>query len=122
MKYLKQFGIILFINFIAIIINKTLISLIPATVIGMLLLFLLLNMKVIKLDNIKEFSDFMLMNLAFFFIPPGVTLIKTWDILKLNLGKILFVVIITTFITMVVTGLTVDFIIKWRGKNGKSIK
>ena len=122
MKYLKQFGVILFINFIAIILNKTLISLIPATVIGMLLLFLLLNLKIIKLESIKEFSDFMLMNLAFFFIPPGVTLIKTWDILRLNLGKILFIVIITTFITMIVTGLTVDFIIKRRGKNDKSAK
>lgn len=122
MKYLKQLAVILFIYFIGIIINKTLIPAIPSTVIGMLLLFLLLNMKLVKLESIKEFSDFMLMNLAFFFIPPGVTLIKTWDVLKLNLYKIVFVVVITTFVTMIVTGLTVDFLIKWREKNDKTIK
>lgn len=122
MKYLKQFAIILSIYFIGIIINKTLIPVIPSTVIGMLILFFLLSVKLIKLENIKEFSDFMLMNLAFFFIPPGVTLIKTWDLLKTNLLKIVFIVVITTFITMIVTGLTVDFLIKRSKKNDKPTK
>lgn len=116
MKYLKQFAIILSVYFVAIVINKFFIHSIPSTVIGMLILFLLLNFNLIKLKSIKEFSDFMLLNLAFFFIPPGVTLLTTWDILKDNLFKILFIVIITTFITMIITGLTVDFIIKRKEK------
>lgn len=121
MKYLKQFGIVLFIYILAIGINKLFIPLIPPTVIGMLMLFLLLILKIIKLESIREFSDFMLLNLAFFFIPPGVTLIKTWDILKADFFKIFFVVISTTFITMTITGLVVDFLIrKGEEKNGNN--
>ncbi len=112
MKYLKQFGLILLLYILAIGINKLFIPLIPSTVIGMLMLFLLLILKIIKLESIREFSDFMLLNLAFFFIPPGVTLIKTWDILKADFFKIFFVVISTTFITMINTGLVVDFLIR----------
>lgn len=121
MKYLKQFAIILFIYLLGIGINKLFIPLIPSTVIGMLILFLLLNFRLIKLESVKEFSDFMLLNLAFFFIPPGVTLIKTWGILKTEFFKIFFVVVSTTFITMIVTGLVVDFLIrKKEKKNGNN--
>lgn len=122
MKYLNQFGVILFIYFIGTVVNKLIIPTIPATVIGMFLLFIALKFRIIKLESIQEFSEFMLVNLAFFFIPPSVTLIKTWYILKLNLFKIIFIVVITTFITMIVTGLTVDFLIKRGEKNDRLIK
>lgn len=119
MKYIKQFAIILFIYYLGIILNKLLIPVIPSTVLGMLILFILLNFKLIKISSIKEFSEFLLMNLAFFFIPPGITLIKSWSILSENLWKIIFIVIVTTFITMIVTGKTVDYLIKRGDKNGK---
>ena len=122
MKYIKQFAIILFIYYLGIILNKLLIPVIPSTVLGMLILFILLTFKLIKISSIKEFSEFLLMNLAFFFIPPGITLIKSWDILSENLWKIIFIVIVTTFITMVVTGKTVDYLIKRGDKNGKIAK
>lgn len=122
MKYIKQFAIILFIYYIGIILNKLFISVIPATVLGMLILFILLNFKLIKINSIKEFSEFLLMNLAFFFIPPGITLIKSWSVLSNNLWKIIFIVLITTFITMIVTGKTVDFLIKKGDKSGKILK
>lgn len=122
MKYLKQFGIILAIYFVGIIINKTIINSIPSTVIGMLILFIFLILKLIKIESIKEFSEFMLMNLAFFFIPPSVTLIKSWDILSSNLWKILFIIISTTFITMIVTGLVTDLLIKLKEKKDESTK
>lgn len=122
MKYIKQFAIILFIYYIGIILNKLLIPVIPATVLGMLILFVLLNFGLVKINSIKEFSEFLLMNLAFFFIPPGITLIKSWDVLSSNLWKILFIVLITTFITMIVTGKTVDFLIKKGDNNGKISK
>lgn len=122
MKYLNQFVTVLVIYFIGIIINKIFIPFIPATVIGMLLLLLLLISKLINVGSIKEFSDFMLTNLAFFFIPSGVSLIKTWGLLKNNFFEIFFIAIVTTAFTMIVTGLSVDFLIKGRGENDKSIK
>ena len=43
----------------------------PASVIGMILLFLLLLSGLLKIDHIREKSDFLLANMAFFFIPAG---------------------------------------------------
>ena len=59
MKYIKQFAIILFIYYLGIILNKLLIPVIPSTVLGMLILFILLNFKLIKISSIKEFSEFL---------------------------------------------------------------
>ena len=122
MKFLKQFAIILFVYFLGMIINNFFIPSIPSTVIGMLLLFLLLNLNLIKIVDIKEFSEFLLSNLAFFFIPPSITLMNSWNVLSSHLFKILFIIIITTFLTMIVTGITVDFLIKWRDKNNDVTK
>lgn len=112
MKYIKQFALILSIYYLGIIFNKFFIPLIPSTVLGMLFLFMFLNFKIIKIESIKDFSEFMLMNLAFFFIPPGITLIKSWSILSSNLWKIAFIVIVSTFITMIITAKTVEFLIR----------
>lgn len=122
MKYFMQFSIVLVINYIGIIINKIWIPTIPSTVIGMVILFILLYIKVVKIENIKEFSEFMLANLAFFFIPPSISLINSWDILSGNFLKIILVVVTSTFITMIVTGLTVDYLIKRGDKNERTPK
>ena len=40
----------------------------PASVLSMILLFLLLCLKVLKIDHIRQKADFLLQNMAFFFI------------------------------------------------------
>ncbi|MBN1468430.1 MAG: CidA/LrgA family protein [Fusobacteriaceae bacterium] len=121
MKYFNQLGLVLFIQFVGVILNKYVISLVPSTVLGMIILFLLLLSKIIKIEDIREFSEFLLMNLAFFFIPPSISLMNSWGILSANLLKIFVIVIITTFITMIVTGKTIDFLINRKEKkNGDS--
>ena len=49
---------------------------IPGNVIGMLLIFTALSLKVIKLENVKPAADFLTRNLGLFFVPPGVGLIE----------------------------------------------
>jgi holin-like protein len=46
------------------------------------------------------------------FIPPAINLLSTIDLLKTDFFKIIFLLVITTLITMVITGKTVDFVIK----------
>ena len=55
---------------------------IPSSIIGMLLLTALLQMKVFKLEWVKGMSDFLISNLGFFFVPPGVALMLYFDIIK----------------------------------------
>ena len=71
---LKQFSIILSIYFLGELIQKTSGLPIPGNVIGMLILFVGLYTGIIKLKMIDKISDFLLENLAFFFLPAGSAL------------------------------------------------
>lgn len=107
-----EFAIILAITYISSIISRYTPIPIPGPVIGILLLFILLNFKILKVENIKNGTNLMLTNLAFLFLPPGVGLLKSINILANNWHKLFFVVVVTTIITLVVTGWSVQFIIK----------
>ena len=72
MKIIKQIGIIMTICWISLVIEHVLPFAFPASVIGMILLLLCLLTGILKLHHIREKSDFLLSNMAFFFIPAGV--------------------------------------------------
>ena len=94
---------------------------IPGNVIGMVILFLLLYLKVIKVEQISTISNFFLEHLAFFFIPAGVGLISSFSVIKNIWLQLLIVCFVTTAITMICTGLVVQKIAneKEGDKNGK---
>lgn len=114
MKILKQLCIILIILYIGEFINKFFKIPIPGNVIGMVILLLCLLSGIIKLEMIEDISKFLLDNLAFFFIPAGVGLIKSLNIIGDQWVGILSVTIISTIIVIAATGLTVQFL-KRRG-------
>jgi holin-like protein len=68
---------------------------IPGNVIGVCLLYLLLTLGVVKVEHVKEGSDFLLKHLVFFFIPITVELMN-WGHLFLDYGIELAVVLIIT--------------------------
>ena len=94
---------------------------IPGNVIGMVILFLLLYLKVIKVEQISTISNFFLEHLAFFFIPAGVGLISSFSVIKNIWLQLLIVCFATTAITMICTGLVVQKIAnkKEGDKDGK---
>jgi holin-like protein len=77
---------------------------------GMLILFFGLYTGIIKLDMIGKISDFLLENLAFFFLPAGISLITCFALLKGKWTAILMVSLISTFVILAVTGLTVELV------------
>jgi len=79
---------------------------IPSSIIGMLLLTALLQTKVVKLEWVKGMSDFLISNLGFFFVPPGVALMLYFDIIKAELLPIIFATLASTVIVLIVTGWT----------------
>lgn len=85
---------------------------IPGSIIGMILLFLLLQFKIIKIDFIKEISDLFLDNMAIFFIPAGVSLISSLDIILSNIFILLVTIALSTVIVMYITGVVVQQMIK----------
>lgn len=108
----KQFLIILVINFVGIIIQTLFHLPLPGTILGMLILFILLWTKVLKIESVEKVCDFLILNMIIFFLPPAVELLEYMSLLKTGFIKILILLFVTTVITMVVTGKTVEFFIK----------
>ena len=59
------------------------------------------------MEHIREKSDFLLSNMAFFFIPAGVSIINYFDVLAGNVGKLLLICLFTTILTFAVTAWTI---------------
>ena len=79
---------------------------IPSSIIGMLLLAALLQLKVIKLEWVKGMSDFLISNLGFFFVPPGVALMLYFDIIQAEVLPIVVATVVSTILVLIVTGWT----------------
>ena len=54
---------------------------IPGSILGMLILTLLLERKIVEPETIKPVCKFLISNMAFFFIPPGVALMLYFDLI-----------------------------------------
>ena len=72
-KLLVQIGIVFGICLVGEGIAAVLPFAFPASVLSMLLLFVLLLCGVLKVEHIREKGDFLLKNMAFFFIPVSYT-------------------------------------------------
>lgn len=109
---LKQTTIILSVLFIGELVNRIAIHFIPGSVIGMLLLLVLLEAKILHITMMDDVGGFLLKNLAFFFIVPGVSLLQFLPLLEVNWWKIALISIISTAIVMTVTGVVLQLLIK----------
>ncbi len=93
----------------------------PASVIAMIILFILLVSKRVKKDSLESITSFFTGNMALFFIPPTVAIIKSYDVFKDYLWQFVFVCFITTILTFVATAYTVMFVMKlMKKKEGKN--
>ena len=78
----------------------------PSSIIGMLLLTFLLKVKVIKLEWVETISNFLVKNMGFFFVPPGVALMLYFDIIGKEIVPIVLATTLSTMLVLVVTGWT----------------
>lgn len=76
----------------------------PSSIIGMLLLVLFLKTGVVKIKKIQQISDFLVGNIGFFFIPPGVALMLYLDIIKAQFWPIFVSSLVSTLLVIAVTG------------------
>ncbi len=106
-KIIIQIAIIFSICWVSQIVEALIPIAFPASVIGMVLLLILLLTRVLRVDHIREKSDFLLSNMAFFFIPAGVSIINYFDILASSLLPFLVVCVVSTVLTFAVTAYAV---------------
>lgn len=119
MKYLIQFAIIGGITFLGEILNLLLPFSVPASVYGLVLLFLALLSGLIKLEQVEETADFFVNIMPVLFIAPAVSMMDTLPGLKGSIIWILLITVVTTVLVMVVTGLVSQKIIRYGKKKGK---
>lgn len=89
----------------------------PGTMIAALILFLLLEFNIVKLDQLKDVIYLSNKYLAFVFIPAGVAIMEYFlEFSPVVWLKIFFVVILSTGATMIVTGKVSDGMIALKKK------
>ncbi|WP_122642231.1 CidA/LrgA family protein [Luxibacter massiliensis] len=119
MKIIKQTGIIFTVCWLSQVIARILPFEFPASVIGMILLFICLMTGFLKIEHIQEKSDFLLGNMAFFFIPAGVSIMNYFDVLKSSAVQLIIICVISTIITFAVTAYSVKLTIKLMDRRKK---
>ena len=106
--------IILYITYAGSILKELLHIPLPGTIVAMMLMFILLYKKYLKLDTIGKTTDFLLTNMTILFLPSMIEMYEYFPMLKKDLFKILFLMIITTILTIVVTSKVVNMLIEKR--------
>lgn len=111
MKYLLQFSIVLGVYWIGNLIAPYIPFPLPGSICGMLILLALLCLKIIKLEWVEDCSNVFFKYLAFFFVPSGVALMNSMDLIKANLTAFLVIGVVVTLIVQIVTGVTLQKIL-----------
>ena len=117
MKYLYQFLIILSFTFLGETLNRLIPLPIPAGVYGLVLLFLALQFKIIKLEQIKTAGDWLLGIMGILFVAPTANLISSWDRIAPNLVAITVITMASTVVVFGVSGIVTKLLTKKEDKN-----
>jgi holin-like protein len=88
----------------------------PGNVVGVVLLYLLLNLGLLRLEQVQDAADFLLRHLVFFFIPVAVDLMN-WGGFFWTYGlKLALAIGVSTILTYLGTG----FVAQWLHKDETS--
>lgn len=116
MRCLFQFLLILAISFLGELIHGFVPLPIPASVYGMVILFLALSFRIVKPAHIRETANFLLSVMPVMFIPAGVGLMSAWGVLKPALVPVAIVTLVSLVTVMGLTGLVAQYLIGRKGR------
>lgn len=112
MKIYSEIMYILLYSFLGELISKIFKISIPGSVIGMILLFLSLQFKIINLERIENSGNFLVNNLAILFIAAGVGIMTKFNYIKEIWFSFFIICILTTTISLAVIAIVVNFVKK----------
>ena len=122
MRLLLQLALIFAVCFIGDFLHRVCGVPLPGNILAMLILFLLLCTKIVKVEQIAEISDFFCEvrirreNPPLFFLPPAVGILAVYDILKGQILILVFLCILATIITLAVSGKVTDILVTFSEK------
>ena len=104
MKYLSQFCIILGFTLIGEALQRLLPLPIPASVYGLVLLFLCLCFGIIKLEQVKTAGAFLTGTMSVLFVSPAVGIVSNWELIRSQLLPICLLIAASTVLTFGISG------------------
>jgi len=112
MLFIKQFSIIILFYLFGEGVSYLLPFAFPGSIIGMILLFTALSLKLIKIEDIKKVADFFLHYMALFFIPAGVSVMSSFELIENHLVNISIVLVLSTIFMLAFISLMVEYFVK----------
>ena len=83
----------------------------PGSIIGMLVLFATLILGWIRLEDIQNISRFFLKYMPLFFIPAGVSVMASYDLIAASIIPIIFTLVLSTLFVLAATALLVEYFV-----------
>ena len=112
MKLLKQFLIILAISFGGEVLKYFLPLPVPASIYGMVILFIGLLTGLIPLESVRDAGKYLIEIMPVMFIPAGVGLMSSWGTLKPVLLPVSIITVVALITVMGATGRVSQFVIR----------
>lgn len=104
-----QICILYIFSYIGTVIHDFFNLIIPGSIIGLLLLFTCLCLKIIPVKWIEDGAGFVLSILMLFFIPTTVGVMNYASLLSIQGALFIFAILASTFISMAITGMAGQF-------------
>lgn len=117
MKYLHQLAIIVTINFIGEVLNHFIPLPIPASVYGLVILFVCLCTGIVKLQQVDDVARFLLAIMPIMFLAPNVSIIESFAQVKGQAFSLLLIAFVSMLVVMSVTSLTAQCYIRLKRKH-----
>ena len=121
MKFLVQFLIIAAVSFAGEILNAVVPLPVPASIYGIVILFVLLQCRIVKVSMVREASSFLISIMPVLVIPAAVGLVESWGVISGSWIQYLVITLVTTVLVMGVSGAVTQFVIRRAKKrNGEN--
>jgi len=117
MKYLKQILIILSFTALGELLARLIPFPIPAAIYGLVLMLIALSAGLLKTEQVKEVSSFLISIMSVLFVPPAVRILEYWGVIGPNVAAIATIAVTTTFLVFSVSALVVQALMKKKGGN-----
>ena len=116
MKIYLQLLIIFGFSFIGNVISNVFRLPVPGSILGMILLFLALQFKILEFRHVDEAGSFLINNMTILFLPAGVGIMAKWNLISHFWAQILLIVVGALIINMLILGKLVEWIkVKFEG-------
>ena len=114
MKFLRQILLLFLFSFLGELLRSLIPYPIPASIYGMVLLFLALSAGIVKLEWIRESGNFLVSLFPLLFVAPVVSLLDCWDAIRPHLLPLLFLLIFSSITAFFSAGRVTQWLMKRR--------